>query len=308
MVYPGFLPRLLGILLLWSSGRGAAADFTVATYNLENYFVADTGSRAAKPAAARARVHQCLLALKADVLALQEIGGLEALRELQTALRRGGLDYPEAEMVCGYDTNIQVAVLSRYPIVARRPHEEERFLLHGRRYRVTRGFAEVDIAVSPRYRFTLITAHLKSRRDSPEAGQEEIREQEALRLRRLIDERLREDPSRNLVVLGDFNDLQDSLTLRTILGRGKTALVDTRPAERNGDDQPASDPRYPPRRVRWTHYYAKEDTYSRVDYLLLSPGMAREWVATSTYVLAVPNWGLASDHRPLVAGFSARDR
>ncbi len=308
MVRPGFGPCLLGILLWWSCGRCATADFTVATYNAENYFIAATGSRAAKPMAARARVHEGLLALKADVLALQEIGGREALRELQNALRRDGLDYPHAELVSGYDTNIQVAVLSRYPIVARRPHEEERFLLHGRRYRTTRGFAEVDVAVPPRYRFTLITAHLKSRRDSPEASQEEIREQEALRLRRLIDERLREDPQRNLVVLGDFNDVQDSLTVRTILGRGRTALVDTRPAERNGDDQPAADPRYPPRRVRWTHYYAKEDTYSRVDYLLLSPGMAREWVAASTYVLAVPNWGLASDHRPLVAGFSSRDR
>ena len=51
-----------------------------------------------------------------------------------------------------------------------------------------------------------------------------------------------------------------------------------------------------------------EDTYSRIDYILLSPGMAREWVKDETYVLALPNWGVGSDHRPLVATFVAEDR
>ena len=54
--------------------------------------------------------------------------------------------------------------------------------------------------------------------------------------------------------------------------------------------------------------YGKEDTYSRIDFILLSPGMAREWVTNETYVLALPNWGLASDHRPLVAAFEAKDK
>jgi endonuclease/exonuclease/phosphatase family metal-dependent hydrolase len=35
--------------------------------------------------------------------------------------------------------------------------------------------------------------------------------------------------------------------------------------------------------------------------------MAREWVTNETWVLALPNWGVASDHRPLVATFEARD-
>ncbi len=36
--------------------------------------------------------------------------------------------------------------------------------------------------------------------------------------------------------------------------------------------------------------------------------MAREWIAPETYVLNQPNWGLASDHRPLVATFEAEDK
>jgi endonuclease/exonuclease/phosphatase family metal-dependent hydrolase len=84
--------------------------------------------------------------------------------------------------------------------------------------------------------------------------------------------------------------------------------VDTRPAERNGDNLPPERPGYDPRNIAWTHFYGKEDTYSRVDYILLSPGMAREWNKDETFVLALPNWGLASDHRPIVATLVAADR
>ena len=51
-----------------------------------------------------------------------------------------------------------------------------------------------------------------------------------------------------------------------------------------------------------------EDTYSRIDYICLSHGMPREWVTNETYVLTATNWGVASDHRPLVATFEARDK
>jgi len=47
----------------------------------------------------------------------------------------------------------------------------------------------------------------------------------------------------------------------------------------------------------------KDDTYSRIDYILLSPAMARHWHKDGTYAATVPNWGIASDHRPIVAAF-----
>ena len=56
------------------------------------------------------------------------------------------------------------------------------------------------------------------------------------------------------------------------------------------------------------HFFGKDDTYSRIDYILLSPGMARAWVANETYVLTMANWGVGSDHRPLVATFEADGR
>ena len=35
--------------------------------------------------------------------------------------------------------------------------------------------------------------------------------------------------------------------------------------------------------------------------------MAKEWKPEGTYALTLPNWGVASDHRPIVAEFSAID-
>ena len=58
--------------------------------------------------------------------------------------------------------------------------------------------------------------------------------------------------------------------------------------------------------MAWTYYYGTDDTYSRMDYILLSPAMARDWLPNETSVLALPDWGVASDHRPIVASFQTR--
>jgi endonuclease/exonuclease/phosphatase family metal-dependent hydrolase len=300
---------LLGLAGLFSSCILPAAEtFRVATYNLENYLDEPAGTRPLKTPEARAKIRESLRALNADVVALQEVGGTNALLELRASLQAEGLAYPFWEHVAGSDTNIQVALLSRFPMTARRPHTNESFLLFGRRFRVSRGFAEVDLQVNDRYSFTLFTTHLKSRRPVPEADEAELREQEALLLREKIDARLAANANANVIVLGDLNDTKDSKSTRAIMGHGKHALIDTRPAERNGDNQPNANPRYDPRNVTWTHHYGKEDTYSRIDYILLSRGMAREWRKEETYVLALANWGVGSDHRPLVATFFAAEK
>lgn len=298
----------LGILAGVSLRVAAAPAFRVATYNVENYIDQPAGTRPLKTAEAKAKIRESLRALKADVVALQEMGSTNALLELRASLKADGLDYSHWEHVSGWDTNIHVAVLSKFPIAARRPHTNDSFLLLGRRFRVSRGFAEVELQVTGQYSFTLITTHLKSRRPVPEADEAELREQEAIILREIIDARLAAKPNLNLIVLGDLNDVKDSKSTRAIIGRGKFALTDTRPAERNGDNLPNPNPRYEPRHVTWTYHYGKEDSYDRIDYILLSPGLAREWNKDDTFVLALPNWGAGSDHRPIVAGFFAEDR
>ena len=64
----------------------------------------------------------------------------------------------------------------------------------------------------------------------PEADQAEMRLQEAYRLRRIIDSRLKSNPEINLVVLGDFNDYYNSKPVKAIVGRGNSRLIDTRPS------------------------------------------------------------------------------
>ena len=295
---------LPGLLLFPALLNGET--FRVATYNVENYLDQPTESRRyPKSAEARAKIREGIRALKPDVLALEEMGTTNALLELRDSLKAEGLDFPFWEHVSGHDTNIHVAVLSKFPFTARRPHTNDQFLLSGRRFHVSRGFAEVDIKVNPNYSFTLIAAHLKSRRPVAVADEAELRLEEAKVLREIIDADLAANPNANLVVLGDFNDTYNTASTKAVIGRGKTKLIDTRPAERNGDNAPNPIPRFEPRNITWTHYYGVEDTYSRIDYIFLSPGMAREWVKDETYILMIPNWGVGSDHRPLVATFNA---
>jgi len=304
-----FLPRLPGLALamvcLVSSG---AETFRVATYNVENYLDQPTESRPhIKSNEAKARVCKGICALNPDVLALEEMGSTNALLELRNSLKAHGLDYPDWEFVSGMDTNIHVAVLSKLPIIASHPHTNDVYLLDGRRFRVSRGFAEVEIQLDTNFTFTLIAAHLKSRRPVPEADEAEQRLEEAKILRGIIDDRLTNNPDSKLIVLGDFNDVKDSDAVKAVIGRGRFKLTDTRPAERNSHNVASEDSRFEPRNTTWTEYYGKEDTYSRVDYILLSPAMARVWLTNETYVLALPYWGVASDHRPILAAFGVKN-
>jgi endonuclease/exonuclease/phosphatase family metal-dependent hydrolase len=298
---------ILLVLLLWASFAGADT-FRVATYNVENYLDETTQARQAKSPEAKAKVRESICALKPDVIALEEMGGLSALQELRDSLKTAGLDFPYWEYVTGADTNIHVVVLSRFPFAARHPHTNDNFLLSGRRFSVSRGFAEVDVQAGANYSFTLFAAHLKSKRPVAQADESELRLEEAKLLREKIDARLVADPDANIIVVGDFNDTKDSASTKAVIGRGKKKLVDTRPAERNGDNAPGTDRAHEPRDITWTEYYGKTDSYSRIDYLLISPGMARKWVTNETYVLTIPNWGVGSDHRPIVATFETADK
>ena len=124
-----------------------------------------------------------------------------------------------------------------------------------------------------------------------------------------MDKHLADKPDANIVVLGDLNDTYNTKAIKEVVGRGKNKLTDTRPAEKNGDNLPnPANPNYSPRNETWTHYYGVEDSYSRIDYLLLSPGMVREWNKDQTYIPVIANWGIGSDHRPIIATFEAENK
>jgi endonuclease/exonuclease/phosphatase family metal-dependent hydrolase len=285
----------------------AAETFRVATYNVENYLDQPTETRhVIKSDEAKAKVRESIKAMNPDVIALEEMGSTNALLELRASLKNEGCDFPFWEHVSGADTNIHVAVLSKFPIVARHPHTNDEFLLDGKRFRVERGFAEVEIQAATNFTFTLIAAHLKSKLTTPNADQAEERLGEAKVLRGIIDEHFKANLNAKLIVLGDFNDTKDSDAIKSIIGRGKFKLTDTRPAERNSDNAPAQPPYFEPRNVAWTYFYGADDSYSRIDYILLSPAMAHNWLTNESYALTIPNWGIGSDHRPIVATFEEK--
>lgn len=299
------MPRRLAIIALLLAGANAfAGTFRVATYNVESYLDQPTETRhVVKSAESKAKIRESIRTMNPDVLALQEIGSTNALLELRASLKADGQDFPFWEHIQSYDTNIHVAVLSKLPIVAHRPHTNELFLLDGKRFQVKRGFAEVDIQAATNFTFTLLAVHLKSHLTAHDADEAEERLGEATVLRGLIDARLAKNPDAKLVVIGDFNDDKDSAAMKEIIGHGKFKLTDTRPAERNGDNAPGEPPYFEPRNVAWTYFYGKTDTYSRIDFILLSPALKADWLAAETYIPAIPNWGVGSDHRPIVAGF-----
>ena len=168
----------------------ATDSFRVATYNVESYLDEATSNRVVKPPEAKAKVRESILALKPDVLVFEEMGSIHALIELQAALKASGLNLPFSEHVNGHDPSIHLAILSRFPITATRPHTNDTYLLSGRRYWVSRGFAEADIQVNKNYSFTLLAAHLKSKRAVGEGDEAEMRLEEAKILRENIDARL----------------------------------------------------------------------------------------------------------------------
>ena len=136
-----------------------------------------------------------------------------------------------------------------------------------------------------------------------------MRLKEAYRLRRIVDARLKTAPDINLVVLEDFNDYYNSKPVKAIFGRGNSRLIDSRPSERNGDSSPnLINKKWLPRDVSWTHFYGVEDVYSRIDYIMLSPGMARELNRANSWIPVVANWGPGPDHRPVVISVFVKDR
>ena len=72
-------------------------------------------------------MRECIRALLPDVLALQEMGGV-------AALKAEGIDFPHCEHAAGSDANVHAAILSRFPFSARRPHINDSLELAGTRF------------------------------------------------------------------------------------------------------------------------------------------------------------------------------
>lgn len=287
--------RFLGLFLLGLLGAiGRAETLTVATYNVENYTLADRmvdgvyRQAYPKPEAEKTALRAVIRGLGADVLALQEIGGEGFLRELQRDLKGEGLDYPYAEVLNGADPDRHVAVLSRRPFTAVTRHTDLSFGYFGKVENVKRGLLELRLAMAGG-ELTIFVVHLKSRyterKDDPEAALQRTGEATAVRDRVLG---IFPEPERaRFLIAGDFNDTRASRPVRTLLERGKTKIADCLPvADGRGEV--------------WTHFYKREAAYSQVDHLLVSPGLLPLVRGRAGRIFDAPETMAASDHRPVV--------
>lgn len=294
-------PRCRGLIaataaLLMAVAGGRAETLTVATYNVENYTSADRMAGAGyrkdypKPEAEKAALRAVIRGLNADILVLQEMGPQPYLDELQRDLKAAGLDYPYALLVDGPDADRHVALLSRRALKNVKPHVALEITYFGAKEKVKRGLLEVSVA-TPAGEVTIFGLHLKSRytdrADDPLSALRRVEEAGAIR-----DEILREFPEPGqagvkFLVMGDFNDLRTSKPVQRLRERGKTVVAELLPAaDARGET--------------WTHHYRKEDSYSRVDYILVSAGLKASVRGGHAVIYDGPGSGEASDHRPVV--------
>lgn len=280
----------------------AQTNFTVGTYNLERYFSEDTPEFTAK----QEKIVEIICKMNVDVLGLAEIGTYEEVLQLIRLLKKEGINYADYVWMRGNDGNSNLAILSRYPLENTIEHKKDKYLLAGKRYLMKRGILETTARFRDDYTCTFFLTHLKSKLQSSKVvNANDVRLEEAQILRQKADAVLAENAASDFILMGDFNDDYSSKTLREIIGNktGQTRLLDTRPMEPNGDGRPERIGSRS-RNVVWTHFYASEDSYSRFDYILISPGLKDQFIPEDALIVTVPNWGIASDHRAIKSGFS----
>ncbi len=289
---------LLVFVLAGARGwAGAGEGLTVMTWNVENYVAEDRmvageyRTEYPKPEAAKTALRAAIREAGPDVLTLQEMGPEPYLEELQRDLQTEGANYPYRALLDGPDPKRHLAVLSRVPLRRVTPHAEVPHRGGGAPNLVRRGVLEVAVALGAR-EVTLFVVHLKSRYTDDPADPESAAQRlgEAAAVRDLLLRRFPRPERAAFLLLGDCNDAPRSRPVQALLARGATTIAALLPAGDAAGDG-------------WTHHYRKQDVFSRVDYILVSPGLrpavARMWVHDSPAVRA------ASDHRPVLVRLRA---
>jgi endonuclease/exonuclease/phosphatase family metal-dependent hydrolase len=293
----------------------------LATYNTLNLFdhvddPALAGEHDDRPMATsddRCRaLADAIRAIDADIIALQEVESLDALTWFRdTYLADLGYRWIASHDV-GYYRGVECSLMSRFEITRSRVWLRES-LEHvkregpgwspvppGQRPTFQRSPLMAEVRAPDGYELTVFSIHHKA---GDFAWQ---REAEALRIVQFIDEVRAKDPSRNLVVMGDFNAAPWDKSVRVYL---KAGMIDTLAHRIWHENNPES------------AQYKTHESDRTLDYILLNSAAHRELVIGSPFVygtLAPPpqyNWredtpppGYASDHYPVVVDLMPRDR
>ena len=282
-------------VFFWAFASAAFANaLTIAAYNVENYLVADRMVEGVyrqaypKPETEKAALRTVIAGIAPDILAVEEMGTQPFLDEFQRELKQAGLNFPFTALLEGPDPDRHVAVLSKVPFNEVRRHAKLATTYFGQKQTVKRGALEVIFASSAGD-FSVFVVHLKSRHterpDDPESAVQRAQEAEAVR--DLVLARYPDPTKGRFVICGDWNDTRGSRTVRALQKRGDVSLGEILPAADSHGET-------------WTHFWRREETYSRIDYLLVSPALKSFVASGHARVWDGPGVTEASDHRPVV--------
>ncbi|MBT3666354.1 MAG: endonuclease/exonuclease/phosphatase family protein [Opitutae bacterium] len=293
--------KIFLLLFLSLCPLGGEEVVRVASFNLRNYLSCDRMVEGKwrpdypKPEIEKKAARTIIRSVNPDILALQEMGDYPYLLELWMDLNStGGPYYPHAVWMPnkGEGEIRHLAFLSKYPPVSIFKHTDVSFSYFDGTEKSGRGLLEVTFCPQNES-FHIFNVHLKSmwteRKDDPQARVR--REKEARAMRDIIRKKYSIEGNTEYLIMGDFNDHKDSAPLRRFTSVNDTVLSSLIPC-------------FDSRGHLWTHYFKKQDSYSRIDYILANPAMANRFIPKSGWIMDSEESKYASDHRLIYADFS----
>lgn len=256
--------------------------------------------------------------LDADVLALEEIENKDALVEFRDNYLRGlGYDHV-ASLDAGDPRGIEQSVLSRIPIEKVENWPEER-IDDQQAKRTGQGWTAAKGSLPKRWARSPLVVHLKTKEGyelelfvvhhKSGGDYDAQRELEALEIIERVQARAKANPTLNVAVLGDFNATPGEKSVTIYRESGFVSAYD----QRFDTDAPGDT-------------YITHATHRPIDYIWMSPGLAKDVVPKSFFVLSSPvaeklppmnasdeekakalPKGYASDHMPIAIDLFPRD-
>ncbi len=239
-----------------ASGKEEAVRFLM--YNVKNYFVKSEPNRTRydiypKKDSSCEAVVDVIASVKPDIIGLTEMGGKHALADLQSRLRKRGLDYKYSRVLERDGASHALALLSRYPIA--RDDSKANYGLYGQQNRkMLRGILDVTVRVGEKRSYRILGAHLKARRGGNSSEAASLRRREAETLSQYIAANAKKARGEAVLVYGDWNDEPQDVALRSLKGVAKLGLVDARDAAGKA----------------WTLYFHPDKKYLVLDHIYMN--------------------------------------
>ena len=195
--------RILSLLLLFTIVLFGETTLKIATYNVENLFDLNRSGHEYieyipntkanwNTKTYKIKLHNIAKVIKdidADIIALQEIESLQALKDLRYTLKQEGVYYKFFKIANKKDTTIKVAILSKIPFI----YTKELAVTSSYKYR---NILEAKFKIDTQDLYIFVN-HWKSK-----AGPESRRIVSAKVLRKRVKEL---GVDKNIILLGDFN-------------------------------------------------------------------------------------------------------